>query len=115
MTYSTDPVLDADRYFSALTQEEGERAARIAYLKESFLKALQGDVTTLAHFAPRTGWRDSSTTVADVMLDAMDSKNFCPRLMQVVANAAAGKGCQRDAAQLLEEVAEHWADREADY
>lgn len=52
--------------------------------------------------------------VADELLNAMDHADFLQRAAQIVLSAAAGRGTQRDAQQLLGEVAAYWAEGEAE-
>jgi hypothetical protein len=53
-------------------------------------------------------------TMGEVLFDALDYKDYIQRAMQVLLNAANGKGTQRDAQMLLEEVAASWAGRQVE-
>lgn len=69
-------------------------------LREAFTKAMQGDLTQPATL---------TQTGLQVLEDAMQYRDFWPRALVILANAAAGRGTQRDAQQLIEEVGAHWA------
>lgn len=95
-------------------QDEAETAVAERMLRESFARSVQGDVTAIAPFAPG-GITRSAKTVADVMEDALASRGaFMVRAMQILANAAAGRGTQRDAQQLLAEAGATWASSRAE-
>lgn len=99
--------------------QEADRLARVAILTEQFLKAAaEAQADKFVMFAPRrrdcfTGERRFST-VADLLDDARDYRGFGQRAAQVLLNAAAGRGTQREAQQLLAEIAAHWADMEVE-
>lgn len=97
--------------------QEADRRARVELLAAEFLKAAaECQAGKLAMFAPRR--RDCFTgeqrfsTVADLLDDELDYRDFGTRAMQVLLNAAAGRGTQREAQQLLADIAAHWADIE---
>jgi hypothetical protein len=104
---------------SDLEREEADRVLHAQLLQSLFAKAVEaGDVNALALFAPRKTYRHGDrvqSTVAEVMQTALEHGAFMQRAMQILVNAAAGRGCQRDAQQLLAEAGERWADTEADF
>lgn len=90
--------LDSAATRRALDRQYSESDARLAarqFLFESF--------TTQAA---------SCTLDKSVLFDALDYRDYIARAMQILMNAAAGKGVQGDAQALIEEVAAHWADME---
>lgn len=96
---------------------EGEKEER--YLRDAFLRdATESQADKYALFAPRV--RDNKNggtcmqTMGEVLFDALDYKDYIQRAMQVLLNAANGKGTQRDAQMLLEEVAASWAGRQVE-
>ena len=92
-------TLDSAASRRALDRQYSESDARLAarqFLFESF--------TTQAA---------SCTLDTKVLFDALDYRDYIARAMQILMNAAAGKGVQGDAQALIEEVAAHWADMEA--
>lgn len=97
-------------------QQDRERAAAQVLLAKLFAQAVQrGDVNAPALFARRRTSNPTTRTVADVIEDAITYRDFASRAMQILVNAANGRGTQRDAQQLLEEAGAHWADSEADF
>lgn len=53
-------------------------------------------------------------TFADVLADNLDHGDWMRRAAQVLVSAAAGRGTQREAQQLLEDVAKRYAEFQAD-
>lgn len=111
------------RAMDAMHRESDEHNAAVRYLREQFLAAAQRcDARAIATFAGTTtdftkrldggGYGRRPQTVGEVVHDAVDNRQFRDRAMQILMNAAAGRGTQRDAQQLLEEMAGHWADLE---
>ena len=119
MSYSTSPETDFHRWSVQLDAEAAERTANVTMLGTAFIEATQGDVTQPALFArglvAYTHRPERAPTVAEVMFDALDNKDFIARAMAILARCANGQGSQRDAQELLEHMAECWADSEADF
>lgn len=93
--------------------DERERVAAEALLRQLFAGAVQhGDVTARALFARRG---EPAPLVWELIEDALTYSDFGKRAMQVLVNAANGRGCQRDAQQLLAEAGAKWADMQADF
>jgi hypothetical protein len=123
---STDPIpaglggfdnLATRSALDALVHGNGERAARVYQLRDQFLgAAAECRVDMVVTFAPRVRDVRSNVrrhpTMGEVLGDALDYRDFTERAMQVLLDAAAGRGTQRAAQQLLEDVAAHWADLE---
>jgi hypothetical protein len=101
-----------DEHYAEDEREKEERYLRAAFLAD----ATESQADKYALFAPRV--RDHKNggtclqTVGEVLFDALDYKDYIQRAMQVLLNAANGKGTQRDAQMLLEEVAASWAGRQ---
>jgi hypothetical protein len=74
--------------------------ASAQHLREAFAKAMQGDLS-----APVT----LTQTGAQVLEDELDYRDFKQRALVILANAAAGRGTQRDAQKLLEDMGAHYA------
>lgn len=53
-------------------------------------------------------------TFADVLMESIDHSDFMRRAAQVLVSAATGRGTQREAQMLLEEVAQRYAEFQAD-
>ena len=105
-------------------REDAQRQAQVSMLRDEFIKAvLRCDAFAIATFAgtttdftqrlPGGGYGKRPQTVGEVVHDAVDNKQFRHRAMQILLNAAAGRGAQRDAQQLLEEMATVWAEEAA--
>ena len=97
------------RALDAINADAQAHQQKAQYLRESFAQAMQGDLSAPAPFAWNLKWLDGADA-ADVLADALDSKDFLKRAMAILVNAANGRGTQRDAQQLLAEVGAHWAD-----
>jgi hypothetical protein len=104
---------------SDIDREEAEHAAQAQQLRAAFLLAAsecQSDKFAL--FAPRVkDWQHGGMrlqTVGEMMQGMLDYEEFGERAMQVLLNAAAGRGTQREAQLLLQEIAAGWADRSAE-
>jgi hypothetical protein len=101
-----------------LNAEDAIRANIEEHLRAEFMRALQGSLHSPATFAPRKHMGVVTNYVPDVshvLWDAIDTRDFGPRAMQILVNAAAGRGTQRDAQQLIEEAVKRWASNEADF
>lgn len=112
------------RALDAMHSEADEHDAAVRYLREQFLAAAQRcDAQVIATFAGTTtdfskrldggGYGRRAQTVGEVVHDAVDNRKFRDRAMQILMNAAAGRGTQRDAQQLLDELAAHWAEEQS--
>lgn len=107
------------RALSRRDAESDEREAEVAYLRDEFIKACaECQADKFATFAPRvrnhvTGFTRLQT-VGEVLHDELDYRDFTERAMQILLNAAAGRGAQRDAQQLIEDMATHFADMTAE-
>lgn len=95
-------------HLAAINADAQEHQQRAAHLREAFAAAMQGDLSAPALFAWNLKWLNGSDAAA-VLADALDNKDFTRRAMVILVNAAAGRGTQRDAQQLLAEVGTHWA------
>ncbi len=96
---------------SSMERELREQQATEALLSKLFAGAVH-DVQQPATFA----WRPNGRVrpVHEVMLDTIEGSPLQVRAMQILANAAAGRASQRDAQQLLDEMAAKFARSEAD-
>jgi chorismate mutase len=98
---------------------DADRLANVEELSQAFLKAAaECNAQAPAAFArTRRDWRTDKhriQTVAEVLQDALECKDFMPRALQILMNAAQGKGTQRDAQILLNEAIARWADLEVE-
>lgn len=131
MSYSSNPVLDADRHTEEVFDlAERQQAAEVA-LGAKFLKlAGKADANAVCDFATTTDWDavkrqpvDQRTatrlpqrhqTIAEVMTDALDytdGPSLC-EVMQLVLNVAHGSdlvNTQAQARELLGRMAAKWA------
>lgn len=116
MSISTLESPASRRALDQLHAEEAYRERAEQALAETFKQALQGDLSAPCVFKPSYlhSHNGAPVTVGDVLFDALDSKDFGARAMVVLANAAAGRGTQRDAQQLLDEVTTRWAESNVD-
>jgi hypothetical protein len=126
MSYSTDPVQDAARYYSALYSADEAQAMAEAQATHEFLAACKKcDANAIAGFAGLTTDWDfpiglhsvgtprpkRSQPLHEVMADALDD-SLRSELMQLVLNVAHGSDLVNTPAQaraLLERVAAAWA------
>jgi hypothetical protein len=99
------------RHLARLEQEAREQQAAEALLRKLFAAAVH-DVQQPALFA----WRPAGRVrpVHEVMVDTIQGSPLEVRAMQILANAAAGRASQRDAQQLLDDMAAKFARSEAD-
>lgn len=127
MTYSTNPVLDASRYYDALdARQELEDRAR-ADMADDFLRAChRGDANALAPWAPRvTDYKGQPyliggkqvrpqrvRTLSEVMEDSLDYTGGpdSVELHQLLLNAAAGMPVKELAENLLKRMADKFAE-----
>lgn len=105
------------RALDALNSEADERGAAVEQLRGEFLRAAADcQADKFALFAPRVrDWKNGGTrlqTVGEIVHEEMQYRDFADRAMEVLLKAAAGQGTQREAQQLLQEMAAHWADLE---
>lgn len=118
MSISTLESFSSVRALDALHREEEEFAEKVSYLRGAFLKeAAYCQADKFALFAPRVrDFKAGGTrlqTVGELLHGELDYRDFAERAMEVLMKAAAGRGTQREAQQLLEEMAARWADSEA--
>lgn len=94
-----------------MEQQAREQQATEDLLRKLFAGAVH-DVEQPATFA----WRPNGRVrpVHEVMVDTIEGSPLQVRAMQILANAAAGRASQRDAQQLLEDMAAKFARSEAD-
>lgn len=109
------------RMLDQMHAEQDRRAAAVQALTESFLHAAKDcQDDKLCLFAPRVKtWErgmpsNRIQTMAEVLMDSLDTKPLMARAMKVLMEAAAGKANQTDAQELIEELAAHWADNNAE-
>lgn len=110
-------VRKLDEHLRAVDEEQAQADAQRQLLQEEFLRAAsECQADKFALFANRV--RDYKTremrlqTVGEVVCSEMDYRDFGQRVAQVLLNAAAGRGSQREAQKLIEDMAAHWADME---
>ena len=124
MSVSTLESLDSANWLASYQAEADMREKLVQGFRAQFLQACAqangsmpfGGGTRIdytrrlesGHYARRP------QVLADELFDAMDHADFVQRAMQIVLSAAAGRGTQRDAQQLLQEVAGYWAEGEAE-
>jgi ribulose-5-phosphate 4-epimerase/fuculose-1-phosphate aldolase len=111
----TSPTAAPFTRMAAMDDEERERAAHVEQLKAEYAKAVAGDVSLPAYFAPRSWASHGVPAVHQVIADSLDRADFMQRAMAILAAAAAGRGTQRDAQVLLAEAGASWADAEVDF
>ena len=121
MSYSTDPVLDAQRHYDALySHADRVREAELQMSTEFMKLALRGDAGAIADFAPPV--LDFSQGVSNVrnvpkrvprlhecIREAVDSLDNEQELMQLLLNAANGMDVRADATLLLSQCASKFA------
>jgi hypothetical protein len=123
MSISTLESPASVRALDAKHAAEDEYAATFEQHRRDFLAAAaRCDAKAIATFAGTTtdfsqrfaggGYGRRPQTVGEVVHDALDNRRFRERGMQILLNAAAGRGTQRDAQQLLEEMATAWAEEQ---
>jgi hypothetical protein len=119
---STLDSAESRRSLDRMNAEDDERRQAVELLLAAYRAAvLHGDMESLALFSPRktfrSSYRDGPVTpnVGEIIHDSLDAKDFLPRAMSILVNAAAGKATQRDAQMLLDEAGKHWADSESDF
>lgn len=114
MNYSDNPVRDYDNYITARDLEEQQLRENIQALKSAFSEALRGDLNAPAPFAGFLSWLKGKP-VGTVLSEAIyEDDKLARRAIQIIVNAAAGRGTQRDAEQLLNDVTDDWAERWGD-
>lgn len=96
-------------------EREDEDESNEEALRDAFAEAVQGDLNATALWAFGLPWfKRSNANVADVLADALgDDQKLLRRAMAVLVNAAAGRGTQREAQQLIEQAGAGWARRNA--
>jgi hypothetical protein len=116
---STLDSSDSRRKLEALHREQDERAAAVNFLRAEFARALQArEPMAPAAFSPRRWpkqYPHKGTRVPfvwEVIHDALDYGDFPQRVAQLVMDSASGKGSQRDAQALMEEVGAAWSEWE---
>lgn len=123
MSISTLESPASVRALDAKHAAEDEYAAAVEQHRRDFLSAAQqcnaGAIATFAgtttDFSQRLGgggYGRRPQTVGEVVHGVVDNKQYRERAMQILLNAAAGRGTQRDAQQLLEEMAAAWAEEQ---
>lgn len=105
------------RAMDAMHRESDEHGAAVAQLRGEFLRAAADcQADKFALFAPRVrDWKNGGTrlqTVGEIVHEELQYRDFADRAMGVLLKAAAGQGTQREAQQLLQEMAAHWAENE---
>lgn len=125
MSISTLESAGSRRALSAMDVESAARERAMASLVNECKGAFaRGDASAVATFAgtctdwsnrlPGGGYGKRMQKVADVMSETVEGHKFEQRAMQILLSAAAGRGCQREAQQLLDELAAKWADDNVD-
>ncbi len=126
MSYSDDPVLDAQRHYDAAhAYEERVLEAELQMSTEFMKLALRGDAGAIADFAPPV--LDFSKGVSNVrnvprrvprlhecIREAVDSLDNEQELMQLLLNAANGMDVRADATLLLSQCAAKFAETNVD-
>jgi hypothetical protein len=126
MSYSADPVLDAERHYDSIDRERAEREREEDALSAAFLAAAKrGDMHAFAPYAGRTtdwdnklpggGYGTRAQTVGEVMWDTLDGPRgqITHMAMKVLCAAAQGALLQGDAAELIEQMARVFAQQNA--
>jgi hypothetical protein len=126
MSYSTDPLLDAQRHFDKVHAYEERVQEAELQMSTDFMKLVgAGDVGAAAEFAPRV--RDYSKGVASVnslpkrvqrlhecIEEGISYLNMEQELMQLVINAANGRDVRADAMLLMSQCAAKFAEMNVD-
>jgi len=117
MSISTLESPASVRALDRMHAESDAHEATESYLRAAFLKAAaECQPQKLALFAQRVKDRENGgtryQTMGEVVRDALDYRDFDMRAVQVLLLAAAGRGTQREAQALLEDMAAMWADLE---
>jgi hypothetical protein len=129
MTYSTNPVEDAGRFYDAQHSRDEAIYQAEAALVESFKSACaKGDANAIVEWAPRVTDFDAMrkagvnfgkhaqytrcVTIAEVMNDSLDFANgpSHTEVMQLLMNVANGGDCKAQATALIDQMAKRWAD-----
>lgn len=114
---STTECAATRRALDAMHRESDEHRAAVEQLRGEFLRAAaECQADKFALFAPRVrDWKNGGTrpqTVGEIVHEEMQYRDFADRAMEVLLKAAAGQGTHREAQQLLDEMAAHWAENE---
>jgi hypothetical protein len=118
--FTDNPVRDAERHYGALT-DAAERHAAAADKAAEFKKMLRGDLGATSslgawvwdYSAPRAEGLPRPQRLQqawEVLFDAMDYRDFHRESVELLVKAAAGENVQTRVQQLLDRVAEHFAD-----
>ena len=126
MSYSTDPVQDADRHYGALHAQQDAQEHAESQAADDFMAACRKcDANAVAAFAGQTtDWNAARLSgflgtprpmrkqpLSEVMADALDDSSRC-ELMQLVLNVAFGNDLVNQPPQaraLLSRMATAWA------
>lgn len=106
-SFSDNPVADSFRAYERGCAEAAERAARINALKDTLLAEARGDLSAFSAIGP------CRHRVWEVLFAALDYREFTQEAVALLCRAASGAPVQADAADLLERIAENFADMEA--
>ena len=112
MSYSTDPVYDAARYYDALSARQAREGEYRAYWAAEWVDGALRDTTRPATWMPRDCWESEGghrrpQTMAESMQDMLDYQDFAMRAMDVLAVVARTNPTAR---KLLEDMGKHWAE-----
>ena len=128
MSFSTNPVFDADRFYAAQHMRDEQLYQAEAALVEAFTAACKrGDANAIVDWAPavtdfdamrKAGLPFSSRdlvrcpTLAEVMNDALDFARgpSYTQVFQLLMNVANGANCQAQGSALIGEMAKRWAE-----
>lgn len=127
MSYSTNPVIDAARYWEPRYAAADRQQQAEASMSDDFLSACRhADANALAPWAPQvTDYTGKPyavgaarprrlQTLAECMTDALDYLDAHTELHQLLLNAAAGADVRAQATALLARLADGFASRYAD-
>lgn len=121
MSYSTDPVLDAERHTSALNRySEAVKAAELQMSAAFVNRAQRGDAGAAAEFAPAVRDYSKGIQSADTLpkraqrlheciREAVDYLDTEQELMQLLINAATGLDVRADAQKFIADCASKFA------
>ena len=115
MSYSVNPVVDADRYWSPRFAEADRYKSALADATHDLFVLLVGDGTQEQPWTwpkPTAGRFDKYPSARDEFNDALDdpAKGFDKRVLEMLAAAARGESVQGDANRLLRDIAAHQAE-----
>lgn len=115
MSYSANPVVDADRYWSPRYAAADRYESALADATHDLFVLLVGDGTQEQAWTwpkPTAGRFDKYPSARDEFNDALDdpTKGFDKRVLEMLAAAARGESVQGNANRLLRDIAAHQAE-----